>query len=165
MGSFKIAGIIAVTVLLTFFITFAATKKYFTEQELSVHSCADEAASLAAALIAEPHSLTQPISHPPIVAENKSVTVSTVVATAPQEQKILDMDALIKEREAQQQHIDALRKFVATDHKKPLLDEANHRYEAETVDYQWAAVQEDKLLSAFTDSSSLAAYVPSHMSC
>lgn len=165
MGFFKITGIIAVTVALTFYITFTATKKYFSTQEISVHSCTGEAASLVSSHAVEPPALTQPISHLPVVAEDKKVIANNVVVTAPQEQKVIDMDALIKEREAQQQHIDALRKFVAADHKKPVVDEANLRYEAEAIDYQWSAVQEGKLLSSFADSASLAAYVPSHMSC
>lgn len=165
MDFFKIASIIAVTVMLTFFITFTATKKHYATQELSVHACTDEATPLAATLAIEPHTLTQPSSHPPVVAENKNVIVNKVVSVVPQEQKVVDMDALIMEREAQRQHIDTFRKFAAADHKKPLVDEADLRYEAEAIDYQWAAVQEDKLFSAFADSASLAAYVPSHMSC
>jgi hypothetical protein len=165
MGFSKIASMIAVTVMLTVFITFTATKKYLATQESSAHTCADEATSLAASLIVEPHALAQPVSHPPVIAEDKNLIANQVVAAVPQAQKVADMDALIKEREAQQQHIDAFRKFVAADHKKPVVDEVNLRYEAEAVDYQWAAVQEGKLLSVFADSESLASYVPSHMSC
>lgn len=166
MGFFKITGIIAVTVLLTFFITFTATKKYYATQESSAHACTDEIAYLTPSLVVAPQALTQPSSPPTVVAtERKNVSDNKVVATAPQEQKVVDIDALIKEREAQQQHIDAFRKFVTADHKKPLMDEVDFRYEAETIDYQWAVVQEDKLFSAFADSASLAAYIPSHMSC
>jgi hypothetical protein len=161
MEFFKIASVIAMTVMLTFFITFTATKKHYATQELSVQACTDEAASFAI----EPYALAQPSSQPPVVTENKNVIVNKVVSAVPQEQKVGDMDALIMDREAQRQHIDTFRKFAAADHKKPLVDEANLRYEAEAIDYQWAAVQEDKLFSAFADSASLAAYVPSHMSC
>ena len=161
MGFVKITSIIFASVILAVFITFTATKKYYSTQALPVSHCADPIAPPSAI---SPE-LKRSASISSVVAENKKITVDSAVPTDSLGPKVVDVNALLKEREAQQQHINSFREFVAADHKKPVIEEANLRFEAEAIDYQWAAVQEDKLLSAFADTASLSTYVPSHMSC
>lgn len=161
MGFVKITSIIFATVILTVFITFTATKKYYSTQALSAGVCADPIASSPAIS----SNITKAASSPLNAAENKNIIVNKVASVDSPEQKTVDVNALLKERDAQQQHINSFREFVAADHKKPVIEEANLRFEAETIDYQWAAEHEDKLFSVFADTASLADYVPSHMSC
>ena len=141
-------------------ITFVATRNYYSAQSLPIDTCIDNTITLSAIS----NSVAQPSQNTPeiIVSASQQLTADK---TSLSQQKNQNIDELVKAREQQQQHIDSFRKFAAAEHKQPLIEEANHRYEAEVVDYQWAAAQEDKLLSVFTESPSLSSYAPTQMSC
>lgn len=162
MGFFRLTSIIAVTSLLTFYITFAATKKHYTALDLSANTCVDEVVPLAVFSTA-----SIPLSSPDqfVLADNKTSATNETSPATQITHKAADVEALVKARDAQQQQINILRQFTSEKNSKSLIEESNLRYEAEVVDYQWAAKEENKLLSIFTDTAALGSYIPTQMSC
>ena len=163
MDFLKLTSMIAATAVLTFCITFIATKNHYSAKDMSVGLCPDSAVPPATV----GNSFRQPsLKNSTVVSrENEGSGINQTSSVPQLTQTSENIEAVVREREKQQQQINVFRQFTAADHKQPLIDEANHRYEAEAVDYNWASAQEDKLLSTFTNSSALDSYIPSHMSC
>jgi hypothetical protein len=161
MGNFKFVGIIAITATLTFYITFTVTKNHYIAPNLSVNTCEDDVIPLA---------VFPPASAPlspdqSVVVENKTASTNEISPAVQVIHQTADIEALVKARDAQQQQINILRQFASEKNSQSLIEESNLRYEAELVDYQWAATEENKLLSIFADTTALDSYIPTHMSC
>lgn len=163
----KIITTVSLTAILTCSLTYIATKKYYGEIALQENLCPPVALDLDPS-----ESQVSPSASPEIIAEMKAPMVGTKAEekisgslqqpTATNEKNPED---LIKAYELQQQHIESFKKFVNEDHKKPLIEAANDRYQAEAVNAEWALEQENNLFLIFSNSQELRAYIPNHMSC
>lgn len=161
MGNFKFVSIIATTAILTFYTTFTVTKNHYIAPNLSADTCADDVAPLVVfPSVSAPLSLDQSV-----LAENETTATNEISQAAQVIHKTADVEALVKARDAQQQQINILRHFASEKNSKSLIEESNLRYEAELIDYQWAATEENKLLSIFADTAALDSYIPTQMSC
>jgi hypothetical protein len=165
MGFVKLAGLVLVVAAAASYATFVATRDYYLTNGQPADLGSDSSAPLA---ITPAYSVEKFPAPAPIAvtkSEEGEVKNNSPLPSSQPEQRIGDIERVVKQREAQQQQINNFREFVATEHKRPLIEEAGVRYETEPVNYQWAATQEDKLLSTFTGTSALQSFIPSHMSC
>ena len=155
----KIIMIVLLTAISTCYFTFTATKNHFASASISPSECIPVSQRV--------HSVEVPLaaSKSQLVAEMHSDQMTAEPPVMPAVTQNENIEAVVAAREEQREHIEAFRRFVNAEHKKPLIEEANDRYHAEAVNTEWALAQENSLRLVFSESQELKDYIPSHMSC